>query len=244
MKKTIAIIGAGTGVGMAIAERFGKEGYNVALIARTEEKLTVLVNQLATQGITSAYFQADILERNALSDALLAAKKHFGTIDVLEFSPQPPMSSIRTPMNSNVDDMQFQIEFQLLSAVAAVQAVLPGMLENKSGSLLFTTASSAQKPLVLTGSFGIAAGALLNYARSLNKELAPENIFAGIVSIAGMVYSGDEPDPQFVSQFPKGMPFVAAKDVAEAHWQLHTSQNKCEVIVGDFEAAYAVPEFY
>lgn len=244
MRKTIAIIGAGPGVGMAIAERFGKEGYNVALIARSQEKLSDCVNQLAAKGISSAYFQADILDRNTLTEALAAAEKHFGTIDVLEFSPQPPMHSLRTPKNIDVDNMQYHFDFQVLSAITAVQAVLPGMLERKDGSILFTTASSAQKPLVLTGSFGIAAGALLNYARSMNKELAPENIFAGIVSIAGMVYSSDEPDANFVNQFPKGMTFVAAKDVAEAHWQLHTNRNESEVFVGDIEKAYNVPGFY
>ncbi|RLJ74610.1 SDR family oxidoreductase, partial [Pedobacter alluvionis] len=91
MVKTIAIIGAGPGVGFAVAKRFGKEGYNVALLARSEEKLNDLVKQLEAQEISVASFYADVLDRNSLKDALVAVKKHFGSIDVIEFSPTPSM---------------------------------------------------------------------------------------------------------------------------------------------------------
>ncbi|PUZ25858.1 hypothetical protein DCC81_16525 [Chitinophaga parva] len=61
------------------------------------------------------------------------------------------------------------------------------MLKRKNGSILFTTASSAQRPINLTASFGVAAGALLNYAWLLNTDLKEDNIYAGIVSIAALV---------------------------------------------------------
>ncbi|RZL40761.1 MAG: SDR family NAD(P)-dependent oxidoreductase [Pedobacter sp.] len=61
MGKTIVIIGAGPGVGFAVAQRFGKEGYNVALLARSEEKLDNLVKQLEAQEISVASFYADVL---------------------------------------------------------------------------------------------------------------------------------------------------------------------------------------
>lgn len=98
--------------------------------------------------------------------------------------------------------------------------------------------------MCLTGSYGVAAGALLNYVRLLNKDLASDNIFAGIVGIAGVVFSGEQPDENLKAHLPEGMPFVAAKDIAEAHWQLYTTRKKVEVFVGDVEKLYSMPGFH
>ncbi|MFF5383675.1 SDR family oxidoreductase [Pedobacter suwonensis] len=232
MGKTIVIIGAGPGVGFAVAQRFGKEGYNVALLARSEEKLDNLVKQLEAQEISVASFYADVLDRNSLKAALSAVKKHFGSIDVIEFSPTPSMETMRTPRNIDVENAAFHLDFQLLSAITVVQAVLPDMLSKKEGSLLFTTASSAQKPTSMTASFGIAAGALLNYIRVLNNDLSAENIFAGIVSIGGLVYNTSEPDQELLKHFPQGMPAISSREVAETHWKMHSEKKENEMILG------------
>ena len=64
---TIAIVGAGPGLGLAIARTFGSRGFDVALISRSREKLESLVTELAQDGITAAAFPADV------RDALVAA---------------------------------------------------------------------------------------------------------------------------------------------------------------------------
>jgi len=230
MKKTIAIIGAGPGVGFAVAERFGKEGYNVVLLARNVEKLNMLKNDLLKKGIQSASFQADILEREHLTRSLQEVINYYGAIDVLEFSPTPNWESIRTARNIDVANEQHHLDYQVLAAIAAVRAVLPQMLERKDGSILFTTASSAQRPINLTASFGVAAGALLNYVRLLNMDLKEDNIYAGIVSIGALVVSENIPVGS-KGDFPEGMPTIAAAEVAEAHWRLHKQRDVAEIIL-------------
>lgn len=231
MKKTIAIIGAGQGVGFAIAERFGREDYNVALLARNTGKLEVLKQQLLNKGIQAAAFQTDILDREMLNRSLQEVVNYYGAIDVLEFSPSPGWESLRTPRNIDVENEQYHLDFQVNAAITAVQAVLPKMLEKKEGSILFTTASSAQHPIPLTGSFGVAAGALLNYTRLLNMDLAQDNIYAGIVCIGALVVS--EGAPSVKGDFPDGMPTITAEEVAEMHWKLHKQRNTAEVILGN-----------
>ncbi len=227
MKKTIAIIGAGPGVGFAVAEKFGKEGYNVALLARNMEKLGMLKDDLLKKGIQAASFQADILNHEQLTSSLQEVIHHYGAIDVLEFSPTPTWESMRTARNIDVANEQHHLSYQVLAAVAAVQAVLPQMLQRKSGSILFTTASSAQNPVNRTASFGVAAGALLNYARLLNMDLKEDNIYAGIVSIGALVVS----EGKHKGDFPEGMPTITAAAVAEAHWKLHTQRDVAEIIL-------------
>lgn len=137
MKKTIVIIGAGVGVGMAVAERFGKEDYSVALLARNEEKLKQCVNLLNQKGIQVNYYQADVLNVPSLINALNKIKNDFGSIDVVEFSQLAPMDTLKTPRNINAENMLYHINFLLVSAVAVVQHVLPDMLSRKKGLFCF-----------------------------------------------------------------------------------------------------------
>ncbi|MGW4939596.1 SDR family NAD(P)-dependent oxidoreductase, partial [Streptomyces sp. NPDC004166] len=84
---SIAIVGAGPQMGLAIARTFGAQGFNVALISRNREKLDNLVGKLEAEGITAAAFPANVLERDALTQALKDAATQFDGIDVLEYSP-------------------------------------------------------------------------------------------------------------------------------------------------------------
>src|SRR5437764_958478 len=84
---SIAIVGAGPQLGLAIARTFGSQGFDVALISRNREKLDGLVGTLTAEGITAAAFPADVLDRDALTQALKDAATQFGGIDVLEYSP-------------------------------------------------------------------------------------------------------------------------------------------------------------
>src|SRR4051812_11500554 len=73
MSKTIAIVGAGPGVGLAVAERFGREGFNVALLARNLQRLERMARELFAKGIEAKAFAADMLDRPGLRVALEAA---------------------------------------------------------------------------------------------------------------------------------------------------------------------------
>jgi NADP-dependent 3-hydroxy acid dehydrogenase YdfG len=230
MSKTIIIVGAGPGVGLAVAERFGAEGFRVGLVARNPASLAGLVEELKANGIEAAGFAADVMDRSGLVKAIGEAEARFGAIDVLEYGPKPtvPLTTM-TPRNIDVDNEAQHLGLSVLGAVAAVRAVLPGMLARKSGALLFTTAASAQYPVPFTASFGVAAGATLNYARVLNQDLKVDGIYAGIVSVAGLVVpKGQETGPS-----PSGLPLMTAGDVADAHWRLYTERAPIEAFVGD-----------
>lgn len=75
---TIAIIGAGPGLGLATAHRFGREGFSVALISRTQENLDRLAAELATEGITARGYTPNVRDPHALQAALEAAVTDLG----------------------------------------------------------------------------------------------------------------------------------------------------------------------
>jgi NAD(P)-dependent dehydrogenase (short-subunit alcohol dehydrogenase family) len=220
---TLAIIGAGPGMGLAIARTFGTRGFDVALVARTREKLETLVDQLGRDGIKAAAFPADILDRTALTDALNGVKARFGGIDVLEYSPAPhspvPGFTMAPPSEVTVDNLQPQIEYSFYGAVAAARAVLPAMREAHSGTLLFTTGGGSVDPVPMLGNVNAAQAALRNWVLNLNKELTGSGVYAAHVAINVWIGSG-----------PEGAPTATPEQIAPLYWTLHEHHDRPEAI--------------
>jgi NADP-dependent 3-hydroxy acid dehydrogenase YdfG len=172
----IAIAGAGPGLGQSIARRFGREGFAVALISRIQSRLDDMTAELAGRGIEAAGFAGDVLDRPSLTAALAAAADRFGQIDVLEYSPAPhsPAPSLATVdvLQVTAENVQPQVEYYVYGAITAARAVLGGMLERRSGTLLFTTGASSVLAFPPMGNVGIAGAGLRNYVLALNAALA------------------------------------------------------------------------
>jgi NAD(P)-dependent dehydrogenase (short-subunit alcohol dehydrogenase family) len=219
---TIAVIGAGPGMGLAIARTFGTRGFDVALIARTPSKLDALVEQLGQDGIKSAAFPADVMDRPALTAAVEAAASHFGSLDVLEYSPAPhaPVTGLTmvTPSESTVDDLQPQLEYNLYGAVTAARAVLPAMREAGAGTLLFTTGGGSVNPIPMLGNVNAAAAALRNWVLNLHNELAGTGVYAAHVAISTWI--GDNA--------PAGFPSATPEQIAPLYWDLYESRDQAE----------------
>jgi NAD(P)-dependent dehydrogenase (short-subunit alcohol dehydrogenase family) len=221
---TLAIVGAGPGMGLSIAKVFGAHGFDVALIARDTRKLDNLVSLLAEEKITAAAFTADIMDRPALATALDAASAHFGGIDVLEYSPAPhsptPGVEIAGPLDVTPENLQPQLEYNLYGAVAAARAVLPAMLKNGAGALLFTTGGGSVTPNAMLGNVNAAAAALRNWVLNLNGVLHDKGVFAGHVAINTWIGPGG----------PEGIPFAEPSDIAPLYWDLYEHREKAEIV--------------
>ncbi|GAA1056918.1 short-chain dehydrogenase [Agromyces luteolus] len=219
----IAIVGAGPGLGLAIARTFGSRGFDVALISRNQGTLDRLVGQLEVDGITAAAFPADVLDRSALRQALASAADEFGRIDVLEFSPVAKGQDetvLSTPSEMTPENTQLQIEAQLYGAMTAAQAVLPAMKEAGAGTLLFTTGAGSVNPVPMIANVNAAAAALRNWAMNLNLELADSGVYAVHVGIDVSIDVASVP----------GFPTAPASEIAAAYWDLHQAQEHAEFI--------------
>lgn len=193
--KTLAIVGAGPGLGFSLARKFGSQGFRVALIARNQPKLDSLVQQLKDLDIEAAGFEADLLEKAQITKAFAAIQAKFGPVDVLEFSPTPPFTSVASTLEVNQENALFQFRYNVLGALNSVEQVLPEMVQKGSGALLFTTGLSAVRPMAQMGNVGLATAGLRNHIHNLNRELAPKGIYAGHLSIGVWFQPGtDIPD--------------------------------------------------
>ncbi|WP_433476400.1 SDR family NAD(P)-dependent oxidoreductase [Spirillospora sp. CA-142024] len=217
---TIAIVGAGPGMGLSIAKAFGGHGFEVALIARSKDKLDTLVARLAESGITAEGFPADVSDRTELTAALSQAAERFGAIDVLEYSPHSGLTMVDPP-DVTVDNLQPAIEQLLYGAVAATQAVLPGMLAAGSGTLLYTTGGGAINPYPMLATLNTAQAALRNWVINLHNTLAEQGVHAATVAI-NLLPSATAPE---------GVPHADPDDIAQLYWDLHTRRDRPEQLV-------------
>ncbi len=211
---TIAIIGAGKGLGAAVARRFGKEGHAVGLISRHQGRLDALAAELEQDGVQAKGFVADVRDPASIAAALEQVTETLGPIEVLQYSPLPQKDFMRPVLETTPADLTGPIEFSIYGPVAAVHQVLPGMRflpEGSTPSILFVNGGSAVKPGRNVTGTSVAFAGQAAYAQLLHEVLGEEGIYVGQLIIGGRIIEGDqEKDPA----------------VLAGHlWELHTKRN-------------------
>jgi NADP-dependent 3-hydroxy acid dehydrogenase YdfG len=214
---SIIIVGAGPNLGLSIAKRFGREGLAVGLVARTQSTLDGLVAQLEADGIRAAGQAADIRDAEALAGAITQLADRLGPVEVLEYSPLPAREFMKPIFQTSVDDVRGPLEFSVLGAVAATQAVVGPMREAGRGTLLFTTGGAAINPYPARAGVGISFAAEVAYARMLHDALAGEGVHVAHTAIAGRIAPGGDHEPD---------------DVAELLWRHHTQRDGFQTRLG------------
>ncbi len=214
-RSTLAIIGAGEGLGAAVARAFGAQGFSVALISRTLAHVETLAAGLASRDVTARAYAADVRDRDALRTALQQAADELGPIEVLQYSPIPHRDFLKPLADTTLDDLQAAVEFSVFGPATAVQQVLPGMRERGRGTVLFVNGGSSVRPNANVAGTSVAFAAESAYARMLHDTLADEGIHVGQLVIPGGIRPGHEThDP----------------DVLAAQlWSMHTDRGEFRV---------------
>jgi short-subunit dehydrogenase len=226
MTNTIAIVGAGPGLGLSLARRFGREGFNVALIARNQDKLAALVAQLTTDGINAAPFIADVADLPSLERAFADIEHRFGKIDVLEYSPvtlpgpesYPSLEATQLTATRASSDLQLS-----LGAISSVQQVLPAMLARRAGTILVTVGASAKVFIPMLASWGFAGAALRNYVRSLAIAVRDHGVYVAAVVLGVQIAKGDA--------------FGDPDQLAERYHQLYLERRQPELVINHLPEA-------
>lgn len=207
-KELCVVIGAGSGVSLGVARRFGKEGFRIALIARRAESVKESVSELEKLGIKAFGFVADASDFNALKQTFELISQSLGETAVLVYNAAAIKQGIPSeiPVESLVEDFKTNVA----GALVAAQAVIPSMRAKGKGTILFTGGGLALHPNPQVASLSVGKAAIRNLAYSLGAELELEGIQVATVTIAGYVKPGTHFDPDLI---------------AETYWQLHTQKT-------------------
>jgi len=179
--KVLVVVGAGRGVGASVARRFGREGYDVALTARSPEPLAALGAELQEAGVTAGWTPVDIADAENLTQAVERFAQHAGRIDVLHFNPSVfrPLD----PLALTAQQLLADVNVGTAALLTAVQAARPAM---RAGARIIATGSmAADHPSHQACSLGVQKAALRNLVRSIDQTLAPDGIRAASVTVNG-----------------------------------------------------------
>jgi NADP-dependent 3-hydroxy acid dehydrogenase YdfG len=214
---TIAIIGAGKGLGLTVARRFGREGFAVALISRNQDRVDDLAATLAAEGIAAAGFTANVRDAASLTAALEAATAALGPIEVLQYSPLPAKEFMRPVLETAVADLVGPVEFSIYGPVTAARHVIPGMRTLGRGTILFVNGASAVRPGARVTGTSVAFAGESAYAQLLHDALVDENIHVGQLIIP-LGIGGGHPDHE-----PEAL--------AEKLWTIHAERGAFRTFV-------------
>lgn len=202
---TIAIIGAGPNLGMAVARRFGKEGYAVALISRDQEKLDALADELNQAGIVAGGYAADVLQPAQLVEALESAAADLGTITALQYSPLPFRTFLKPVLELTPELATQAFNFSAIGLMTAVRAVLPAMQEAGSGAIILINGGTSIKARHDFAGTSVAFPAESAYGEMLHDALDGTGI-----AVHQLVIPGSIPKLRYTID-----------EVAERIWELH-----------------------
>ncbi len=158
-----AIVGPGEGLGSSLAAKFAGEGFDIALISRSEKGSSAAAEAAAGANVeaTVKFYAADAAQPETIEQALAKIVGEMGEVDVLIYNVRGNFT-LRDPLEMTYGELDEIYRLEVIGAFAAAKSVLPAMRERGHGSVLFSSATaalrgSATHPLYAIGKFGLRA---------------------------------------------------------------------------------------
>lgn len=177
----VAIItGAANGLGLACAERFATDGYQLALIDANPDRLAETAGGLDARGAEVEQVVADIRERAACGQAIAATVARFGHIDVLVNAagvyPRRPVLDI------SADDWQHVLQVNVLGTYFMMVEAIEAMRARGAGRIVNISSIDGFKAHPSNAHYAASKAAVISLTRSLALEVAPLGILVNSVA--------------------------------------------------------------
>ncbi|MEF8792111.1 SDR family NAD(P)-dependent oxidoreductase [Thiohalorhabdus sp.] len=201
MSAPVCVIpGAGPGNGAALARRFTRSGYRVAMLARDSDRLGRI-----TESIDGAHpFACDMSQPAAVAETFDAIRRDLGPVSVLLYNAGDGQWGTIDETPSEAMEGAWRVN--VLGLHAAAQASLPDMRAAGGGAIVVTGATASLRGGAGFTAFASAKAAQRSLAQSLGRHLGPENIHVALIIIDGVVATPrtremmpDRPDEGFLS---------------------------------------------
>jgi NADP-dependent 3-hydroxy acid dehydrogenase YdfG len=192
------VIGAGSGISAATARRLGTQGHAISLVARGQGALAELRAALRQDGVRVEDASADAGNPRELAVAIEALVAELGPVDVLLYNVSVGRE-VSVP-DLSADDLLADLAAGVAGLQTAVRAVLPGMRERGSGTVLATGGGSADRPITSMASLGVQKAALRALVEVQARALADEGIHVATVVVRGLVGEDQQIHPDRVAE--------------------------------------------
>jgi short-subunit dehydrogenase len=231
--KSIAVFGAGPGLGQAVARRYAREGYAVTLVARHPEPLDRLAQELTSAGATAHVVTADLADTAATPRLAEQIRARAGELDALYYAPTPATGFVAaadlTPQRA-----EHFMPLIFYTMLALVQEFLPHMLEQGDGAILTAQGGSTVLGLPNMSGPSPAQAAQRNYLQALHAEVAGQGVYVGMLYVGAAIRDSafhTEMEAARAAGHPVwDMPVVDPEHLAGLLWSMHAAKGEPEAI--------------
>jgi short-subunit dehydrogenase len=220
--KVIVIAGYCTGISHAIGEKFGKQGYTLALLSRTLSKLDAAAQNFESQHNIKAHpFSVDLNNAQAVTETIQKISSTIGKIHILFWNPYGAPVSI---IGGQISDFDQNFKVTTSSLIAAIQASQDD-LKSSQGSILVTGGGlSLENDAVVSlavswnaESLAIAKAAQRKLVHLAHEKLKADGIYVGELTVLGVVKG---------TPFDDGKSQLTAEAIAEKFWDLNAARSQ------------------
>lgn len=215
-KPITAIVGVGPGLGSALAERFARADHAIALLSRTPGGRKPVADRMTRAGRTVRGYDCDATDAASTASAFARIRDELGNPSTLLYNA----GSFATGGILEMDPARFEAAWRAncMGGFLAAREVLPAMVANGAGTILFTGATAALRGGAGFAGFAVGKFGLRALAQSMAREFGPRGIHVAHVVIDGMIGT-----PSVRSRFPDRDEdrFLDPDAIAEQYWLLH-----------------------
>ena len=202
LKNRVAIVtAAGRGIGRSIAVYLAEEGADVVVNSHSEDTTTRTAGEVQALGRKALAMPCDITKPDMITQVVQETLKAFGKIDILVNNvgagPKTWKTTDAGPLAKSIDLWDNMYEQNLKAPVLMCEAIVPHLMEQKSGKIvnISSIAGRVALPLklqerIVPQSYSTMKAGLISYTQSLAERLGPHNINVNCVC-PGIVYTDD-----------------------------------------------------
>ena len=196
--RRLLLVGAGPGLGAAVARRFCDGGYRVTLVARSTDGLRDLADSLSDTGAQIDTIAADASDPEALGSRMAQLYSESGAPGLIIYNAV--MGAPDQLLNSSVEHLQTAYAVDVMGAIVVTQVSAPAMRAAGSGTIIVTGGGFADHPIPALATVSIGKAALRSAATMLGADLAPDGIRVATLTIAGQIVVGTDFDPEKIAE--------------------------------------------
>ncbi len=179
-EKTVLVTGASGGLGKQIARYAARDCKQIILLARNEEKLRKLKEELEKQYRLNVVLLPFDMKRYAELPAYFAEKLPDVTVDVLVNNAG--IGKFKTVMDLSMEEVQEMLDVNFLSLVTITKLLLPKMIEQGSGHIINIASQGGKMVTPKASIYGASKKAVLGFSDGLRMEVRPKGIFVTAVN--------------------------------------------------------------
>lgn len=189
MSKSIMIIGAGPGIGQAVARKFGREGWQVVLTGRSADRLAALTAELTADGITAHAIPADATDAQALRTAVAKGETLTGGLTAVHFNA----GVVRNQDLFSMTDAEIasDLAIDVTAGFNTIRAATE-VFGSRGGTILVTGGGLGVHPSADWAVLGAGKAALRNMVQGLAGPLFEQGINIRIATVATLVSPGSD----------------------------------------------------